>query len=237
MSDRPLRVDPAERLGAARLLKTDDQNIYVWLLNGALRQALLRRGVRLDRAHNRYYFLPDHETITRRVEARTKTGRAQSAKKVVRQDGERTAFRQALSPCRLRPHAAGADRGVGHARIAQARGARSHVGDARQQRGSRVADGPRRQSRRGGDRVGYRGQHGGVIRRKEFDALAELPSDSVLDRFRLQDGPDLGHGVCMIFERPFSSCRILVLMSASGRCCPSPTSRKPSSTPSGAACR
>ena len=62
----------------------------MWLLNGALRQALLRRGVRLDRGHNRYYFLPDHETITRRVEARTKTGRAQSAKKVVRQDGERT---------------------------------------------------------------------------------------------------------------------------------------------------
>ena len=85
-------VDPgtAERLDAARLLKSDDKNIYVWLLNGALRQALLRRGVRLDRGHNRYYFLPDHETITRRVEARTKTGRAQSAKKVVRQDGERT---------------------------------------------------------------------------------------------------------------------------------------------------
>jgi len=56
-------VDPgtAERLGAARLLKTDDKNIYVWLLNGALRQALLRRGVRLDRGHNRYYFLPDHD--------------------------------------------------------------------------------------------------------------------------------------------------------------------------------
>ena len=85
-------VDPgaAERLGTARLLKSDDKNIYVWLLNGALRQALLRRGVRLDGGHNRYYFLPDHETITRRVEARTKTGRAQSAKKVVRQDGERT---------------------------------------------------------------------------------------------------------------------------------------------------
>ena len=60
-------VDPttAERLGAARLLKSDDKSIYVWLLNGALRQALLRRGVRLDHAHNRYYFLPDHETITK----------------------------------------------------------------------------------------------------------------------------------------------------------------------------
>ena len=60
-------VDPttAERLGAARLLKSEDKNIYVWLLNGALRQALLRRGVRLDPAHNRYYFLPDHETITK----------------------------------------------------------------------------------------------------------------------------------------------------------------------------
>jgi hypothetical protein len=82
-------VDPgsAERLDAAGLLKSDDRNIYVWLLNGALREALLRRGVRLDRGHNRYYFLPDHETITRRVQARTKTGRAQSAKKVVRQEG------------------------------------------------------------------------------------------------------------------------------------------------------
>ena len=85
-------VDPdaAERVDAARLLKSDDKNIYIWLLNGALRQALLRRGVRLDRNHDRYYFLPDHENITRRVEARTKTGRAQSAKKVVRQEGEGT---------------------------------------------------------------------------------------------------------------------------------------------------
>jgi hypothetical protein len=82
-------VDPetAQRLDGATVLKSDDRNIYVWLLNGALRDSLLRRGVRLDRAHDRYYFLPDHETITRRVEARTKTGRAQSAKKVVRQEG------------------------------------------------------------------------------------------------------------------------------------------------------
>ncbi len=85
-------VDPgsAERLDAARLLKSDDRNLYVWLLNGALREALLRRGVRLDRGHNRYYFLADHEVITRRVQARTKTGRAQSAKKVVRQEGAGT---------------------------------------------------------------------------------------------------------------------------------------------------
>jgi len=85
-------VDPgtAERVDAARLLKSEDKNTYMRLLNGALRQALLRRGVRLDVRHNRYYFLPDHETITRRVEARTKTGRAQSAKKVVRQAGEGT---------------------------------------------------------------------------------------------------------------------------------------------------
>lgn len=83
-------VDPAtaERLEAARLLKSDDRKIYVWLLNGALRETLLRRGVRLDRGHGRYYFLPDHETITRRVQAKTKTGRVQSAKKVVRQDHE-----------------------------------------------------------------------------------------------------------------------------------------------------
>jgi hypothetical protein len=86
-SKQAVDPDSAERLDAARLLKSDDRNIYVWLLNGALREALLRRGVRLDRGHTRYYFLPDHETITRQVQARTKTGRAQSAKKVVRQEG------------------------------------------------------------------------------------------------------------------------------------------------------
>jgi hypothetical protein len=77
----------AEQLDAVSVLKSEDRNIYAWLLNGALRQSLLRRGVRLDRVHDRYYFLPDHETITRRVVARTKTGRVQSAKKVVRQEG------------------------------------------------------------------------------------------------------------------------------------------------------
>jgi hypothetical protein len=80
----------AEKIDASALLKSDDRNIYVWLLNSALRSALLRRGVRHERDHDRYYFLPDHETITRRVEAKTKTGRNQSAKKVVRQEGERT---------------------------------------------------------------------------------------------------------------------------------------------------
>jgi hypothetical protein len=79
-----------ERVDATALLRSDDRNLYVWLLNAALRQALIRRGVRLDKSHSRYYFLPDHETVTRRVEARTKTGRKQSAKKVVRQEGEGT---------------------------------------------------------------------------------------------------------------------------------------------------
>ncbi len=84
-------VDPrtAEQLDARQMLRSDDRNIFVWLLNAALRQALLRRGVRHDRERDRYYFLADHETVTRRVEARTKTGRNQSAKKVVRQEGER----------------------------------------------------------------------------------------------------------------------------------------------------
>jgi hypothetical protein len=77
----------AHRFDTVTMLKSDERNIYVWLLNSALRESLLCRGVRLDRTHDRYYFLPDHETITRRVEARTKTGRAQSAKKVVRQEG------------------------------------------------------------------------------------------------------------------------------------------------------
>ncbi|MGE3590515.1 MAG: hypothetical protein AB7L17_22550 [Ilumatobacteraceae bacterium] len=75
---------------ADKFLITADRNIYVWLLNSALREALLRRGVRFDKQHDRYYFLPDHETITRLVTAKTKTGRNQSAKKVVRQEGERT---------------------------------------------------------------------------------------------------------------------------------------------------
>jgi hypothetical protein len=85
-------VDPktARQVDAVRMLKSDDRNIYLWLLNGALRESLLRRGVRLDRGHDRYYFLPDHETVSRRVEAQTKTGRAQSAKKVVRQEGAGT---------------------------------------------------------------------------------------------------------------------------------------------------
>jgi hypothetical protein len=80
----------ARRIDAAQLLKSDDRNLYNWLLNSALRLALRRRGVRHDRDHDRYYFLADHETITRRVEAKTKTGRNQMAKKVVRQEGERS---------------------------------------------------------------------------------------------------------------------------------------------------
>ena len=87
---RAVNPETAQQADAATVLKSDDRNIYVWLLNGALRDSLLRRGVRHDRARDRYYFLPDHETITRRVEAKTKTGRAQSAKKVVRQEGAGT---------------------------------------------------------------------------------------------------------------------------------------------------
>jgi hypothetical protein len=64
--------------------------MYVWLLNSALRRALRRRGVAHDRDHDRYYFLADHEEITRRVAARSKLGRAQPQKKVVRQEGERS---------------------------------------------------------------------------------------------------------------------------------------------------
>lgn len=80
----------AEKVDATALLKSDNRNIYAWLLNAALREVLVRRGVRHDRDRDRYFFLPDHETITRRVEAKTKTGRNQSAKKVVRQEGERS---------------------------------------------------------------------------------------------------------------------------------------------------
>lgn len=82
-------LSSADTREAFKLLLTD-QNIYVWLLNAALRHALRRRGVKHDRDHDRYYFLADHETVTRRVEAKTKTGRRQSAKKVVRQEGEGT---------------------------------------------------------------------------------------------------------------------------------------------------
>jgi hypothetical protein len=64
--------------------------MYVWLLNSALRRALRRRGVAHDRVHDRYFFLADHEEITRRVAAKSKLGRAQPQKKVVRQEGERS---------------------------------------------------------------------------------------------------------------------------------------------------
>lgn len=62
--------------------------MYLWLLNTMLRRSLRRRGVGHDRDHDRYYFLPDHETITRWVTAKSKLGRLQNKKKVVRQQGE-----------------------------------------------------------------------------------------------------------------------------------------------------
>lgn len=65
-------------------------SMYVWLLNAMLRSALRRRGVGHDKEHDRYYFLADHETVTRRVVAKSKLGRAQNQKKVVRQEGERS---------------------------------------------------------------------------------------------------------------------------------------------------
>jgi hypothetical protein len=68
----------------------DRPTMYVWLLNAMLRSALRRRGVGHDKEHDRYYFLADHETITRRVVAKSKLGRAQNQKKVVRQEGERS---------------------------------------------------------------------------------------------------------------------------------------------------
>lgn len=80
----------AASVDAAGMLRSEDRNIYLWLLNAALRSGLRSRGVRHDRRHDRYFFLADHETITRRVAAKTKTGRRQAAKKVVRQEGDRT---------------------------------------------------------------------------------------------------------------------------------------------------
>jgi hypothetical protein len=71
-------------------LQSEHRSMYVWLLNSALRRALRRRGVGHDRAHDRYFFLPDHEEITRRVAAKSKLGRTQKRKKVVRQEGERS---------------------------------------------------------------------------------------------------------------------------------------------------
>lgn len=86
---RAVDLGAVEALDAATMLRSDERSLYVWLLNSALRESLRRRGVRHDRRHDRYYFLADHETISRRVAAKTKTGRNQSAKKVVRQEGER----------------------------------------------------------------------------------------------------------------------------------------------------
>jgi hypothetical protein len=60
------------------------------MLNSALRSSLRRRGVAHDREHDRYFFLADHENIERRVATKSKLGRAQPQKKVVRQEGERS---------------------------------------------------------------------------------------------------------------------------------------------------
>lgn len=68
----------------------EQPSMYLWLLNAMLRSALRRRGVGHDKEHDRYFFLADHETITRRVVAKTKLGRAQNQKKVVRQEGEKS---------------------------------------------------------------------------------------------------------------------------------------------------
>ena len=68
-------------------IRTQQPSMYIWLLNAMLRRSLRRRGVGHDRDHDRYYFLPDHETITRLVTAKTKLGRTQNQKKVVRQQG------------------------------------------------------------------------------------------------------------------------------------------------------
>ena len=71
-------------------VRAEQPSMYIWLLNAMLRRALRRRGVGHDRDHDRYYFLPDHETVTRLVTAKTKLGRTQNQKKVVRQQGERS---------------------------------------------------------------------------------------------------------------------------------------------------
>jgi hypothetical protein len=70
--------------------KTDTGHLDRMTAHYRRARARLDKLARTGATTRRYYFLPDHETITRRVEARTKTGRAQSAKKVVRQEGERT---------------------------------------------------------------------------------------------------------------------------------------------------
>ena len=71
-------------------VRAEHGGMYLWLLNAALRGALRRRGVGHDRDRDRYFFLADHETVERRVATRSKLGRAQPQKKVVRQEGDRS---------------------------------------------------------------------------------------------------------------------------------------------------
>jgi hypothetical protein len=84
---RAVDVAAAEERSVAEVV-AEQPSMYLWLLNAMLRLALRRRGIGHDRDHDRYFFLSDHETITRRVVAKTKLGRAQNQKKVVRQEGE-----------------------------------------------------------------------------------------------------------------------------------------------------
>jgi hypothetical protein len=74
---------------AALFSQSDRRVLYVWLLNSSLGRLLIRRGVRFDRDHRRYFFLADHETVTRTVTYTTKTGR-KLPREVVRQEGART---------------------------------------------------------------------------------------------------------------------------------------------------
>ena len=106
----------AERRSAADVLRTD-RKVYVWLLNAALRHALLRRGIR-HRPQPRPLLLPGHhETVTRRVEAKTKTGRKQSAQegRSPRRRAQRQYPRSLVAPCgtaslrRVLPRGVGAD--------------------------------------------------------------------------------------------------------------------------------
>lgn len=87
---RCVEVDGVAKTPRWALLTTESgRSLFVWLLNNLMTRHLRRLGIGFDRARHRYFFLPDHQTVARTAETRTKTGR-RIRKNVVRQEGIRT---------------------------------------------------------------------------------------------------------------------------------------------------
>ena len=74
-----------ESLKSTDLWKSPDEHrLYVALLNRALRDFLIKKGVKYDREHYRYYFLPDPTKIKRTFEYKSLAGK-RTTKSIVNQ--------------------------------------------------------------------------------------------------------------------------------------------------------